>query len=373
MMKFIAKGEVTPLKMEHMFIFIFGICCIAFANATYDACSPVGKVVVLIVYLGLLVGVAPIPMPVFKSKFMQVMFAGLFSGVLDSFIVLEQCKHLRTVEDGQDRDAVMAQTEDQPTEGVRARLMSLMMIAAIIGGLIIWFGEVYAAGTYQNDHRTGLGSAFYIVPPVLIFLSVLGLHANTLKIEVVPNENRKGTKRDIAEFGFFIGLLLYCHNPILCLGALLAYSVTTRQDDQLLEVWKHHTEVNVMLVLLIALLAGEWIVEYLITPTGMGTGSIWPIIPAAIQAVLWGPIYEDPTSPFWIKITTLSTGALLLPTSSLVGVMLFPKLRQWGVYMKYSFGYALLWYLIMRGWIWLTWETPVGNALETWAHVSGHH
>lgn len=131
---------------------------------------------------------APIPMPVFRSRFWQTMFAGLLSGVLDSFIVLEQCKHLRTVEEGQDAEAVMAQENDQETEGERAKLLAIFMLAALVGGLIIWFGEVYAAGLYNNDSRTGVLSALYIVPPVLLFLSILGFHATRIDVAVVPNK-----------------------------------------------------------------------------------------------------------------------------------------------------------------------------------------
>lgn len=366
------ESGFSPIKLEHILVLVFGFSLLAFADEMYKSAGSVGQVIILIIFLGLLIGVAPIPMPVFKSKYWQTMFAGLLSGVLDSYIVLEQCKHLRTVEEDQDRESVMTQTNDQATEGVRAKLLTIFMMAALTGGLIIWFGEVYAAGTYNNDGRTGVLSALYIVPPVLLFLSILGLHASTLQIEVVPNRAAKAGKRDVAEFAVGITALLITHNPLACLGALLVYAVITRQDDQLLDVWKHHTEVNVMLVLLIALAAGGWLVTSVIAPLGLDQGEYLPIIPAGIQAVLWGPLYEDPTVHFWVRIMTLSTGALLLPISSLVGVMLFKSPRQWLLYMKYSFPYALLWYCIMRAWIWLTLESPVGHFLDQWAHSGSH-
>tara|TARA_Y100000310_G_scaffold175693_1_gene175790 strand:- start:45432 stop:46550 length:1119 start_codon:yes stop_codon:yes gene_type:complete len=372
-MEMAAKRELTPLKMEHGLLFVLGVCLIAFGQEVYAGASPVGQVVILIIFLGLLVGIAPLPMPVFKSLFWQTYFAGLLSGVLDSFIVLEQCKRLRTVEKGQTREEVMHQQDNQETEGVRAKLLALFMIAALVGGLVIWFGEVYAAGTYLNDGRTGILSALYIVPPVLVFLAVLGFHATRLPIEVVPNKAAKASMRDVIEFIAGVAALLMTHNPLLCLGGLLVYSVLTRQDEHLLDAWKHHTEVNVMLVLLVALIAGSWIVANVISPLGLDKGEYLPIIPAGVQAVLWGPLYTDPTVHFWMRITTLATGALILPISSLVGVMLFKSLRQWWMYMKYSIPYAILFYLLMRGWIWLTLESPVGHALEQWAHSGGHH
>jgi len=53
--------------------------------------------------------------------------------------------------------------------------------------------------------------------------------------------------------------------------------------------------------------------------------------------------------------------------------MLFKSPKQWVMYCKYSFPYAVLWYVIMRGWIWLTLESPIGVFLETWAHSGGSH
>lgn len=302
------------------------------------------------------------------------MFAGLISGVLDSFIVLEQCKRLRTVERDQDRNEVMQQSRNQTVEGVRATFLALLMMAALIGGLIMWFGEVYAAGVYLNDKRTGILSALYVVPPVLVFLSILGWHASRLPIEIVPNLSAKTTIRDIWEFSAGVIALLVLHNPLICLGGLLVYAVLTRQDDHLLDVWKFHTEVNVMLVLLLALVAGRWLVDTVIAPLGLHEGELAPIIPASVQAVLWGPLYTDASVHFWIRITTLSTGALLFPVSSLVGVMLFRSRRQWLAYIRWSVLYATLWYLLMRSWIWLTLETTLGHFLEHWAqsNLPGH-
>jgi len=366
----IPKRGLTPLKLEHILLFIFGASLLAFGSGIYEEkINSIGKVIVLIIYLGSLVGLAPVPLPVFKKKFWQPVFAGFLSGFLDSYIVLDQCRRLRTVEKGQDREKIMRQKENQAAEGVRAQFLALLMIAAIIGGLILWFGEVYAAGLYINDSRTGIASALFVIPPALIFLLLLGLHASRLPIQVVPNKTVAVSKRDLLEFSAGIVALLLTHNPMLCLGGLLVYAVITRQDDHLLEIWKHHTEVNVMLVLLIALLAGGWLVNDVIKTIGLDNGEFLPIIPAAIQSVLWGPLYEDQSVHFWMRVTTLSTGALLLPISSLVGVMLFKTPKQWLTYMKFSFVYAAIWYGLMRLWIFLALDTPLGEILEQFAHT----
>lgn len=366
--RFVCKGdEVTPLELEHILLAIFGLCCVAFGGKYYEFGS-VPQVIALIIYLTLLVGIAPLPMPTCKSNFSQVVVAGLLSGLLDSFIVLLQCVGLRTKEGGNWPRSGLGETD-----GERAKLLALITISALVGGLIIWFGEVYAAPLYNNDSRTGVLSALYIVPPVMVFLCCLGWHAKGLNISVVPSKKDENGKRNLVEFLVGIAGLLCTHNPVLCGGWLLMYVVLTRQDGHLINAFKHHMEVNVLLVMMIAWIAGPWIMVNLIETTGIGTGTWKPIFPAAFQAVLWGPLYADPTQSFWIKITTLSTGALIFPVSSLVGVLLFRNFQQWLIYMKYSIPYALLWYVIMRVWIWLTLDTPIGAFLEHWAHSGTPH
>lgn len=362
----VSKNGFTSLKLEHILVFIVGVVLFFYRDG-YHHISAVAQVMVLIVYLGSLVAIAPVPLPTFKRKRTQIMFAGLLSGVLDSFIVLLQLLRLRTAEP----DEYGNRTERTEVSGNRAKFFAIATIAALTGGLIIWFGEVYAAGLFINDGRTGLLSALFIVPPALVFLWILGTFAERLDIDVLPNEGKAFSKRDLGEFIAGIALLLLTHNPMLCLAALLVYVVLTSQADHLIEQTKHHTEVNVMLVLLVALIAGGWVVSSVIEPMGLGQGEFLPIIPAGVQAVLWGPLYTDATVHFWIRIATLSTGALLLPISSLVGVMLFSTMRQWLVYMKYSFIFAAVWYGLLRLWIWVAFETPIGEILEQWAHSGG--
>lgn len=55
------KGQLTPLKLEHIFLFMLGVALITFGSSVYDAASAVGQIILLIIYLGLLVGIAPAP------------------------------------------------------------------------------------------------------------------------------------------------------------------------------------------------------------------------------------------------------------------------------------------------------------------------
>lgn len=357
MIRILAKKErhLSPLTLEHILLGVLGVI-LAYFSAEYKEFSAVGQVIMLVAYLGALVGLAPVPMPIRRTHGQQVVQSGLLSGVLDSFIILAQLKKL----------------DVQGSEEEKDTWKSLNMIAAIVGGLIIWFGEVYAAGTFNNDGRTGVLSALYIVPPVLVFLGILSLHANRLRVEVVAAAGQKTSTRDVIEFIVGIALLLYFHNPMTCLGILIAYATLTHQAEHLITAFKHETEVSVVIVLVIALFGGEWLVANAIQPLGVAEGAIAPIIPSAIQAVLWGPLYTDPSQHFWVRIANLSTGALIFPISSLVGVMLFQTRVQWIRYMKISIPYAALWYAIMRGWIWLTLDTPIGHMLERWAHTGQH-
>lgn len=380
MRKMIINGRgFGPVKLEHALIFIMGLACVLTFEEVYrHALSPVGQVMILIVYLGVLVGIAPLPMPAFKSKFGQTFFAGLASGLVDSYIVLEQVKGISTTEEGADDENGGS---FQPVEGARAKFLSLITIAALIGGLIIWFGEVYAAGLYNNDGRTDVRSALFVVPPVLVFLTILGLHAQRLPLQIVTKDEPVGkrTKDYVRKnfryiIGFSVGIigLLLTHNPLLCLGVLLMVAVVIGRAEHALDIVRNHIEVSIMLVLFIALLVSHHMIDFS-KAVGIATGNLAPVIPAMVQAVLWGPIYEDPSVHFWVRLTTLSTGAMILPTSSLVGVMLFKTKEQWLTYIRYSIPYAVLWFLLMHGWVSLTLNTPLGEWLEAWAHVASVH
>lgn len=376
---FISKDGMTVAELQHWLLLILGVFLVGLGGAQYEAMGNVLKVLVLIVYLGALIGVAPVALPIFRITknpiFNQCFWRGLNSAYLDSYIVLEETKELKTCEAGQDLATIAAIEGEQDTgTGERAKLLSVITINAIIGGLVLWFGEVYAAPLYQSHDRTGWLSALYIVPPVLIFLTITSaIAAKYINIQIVETKgHHKGTKRDLVEFAIGIVALLFTHNPLVCLGALMIYSFITRQDHQLLDVIVHKAEINVMIVLFIAMAGGMWLIQNVIAPAGFATGEFAPIIPSGVQAVLWGALYSDPDVTFWIQMTNLSTGALFLPISSLVGVMLFRTWAQWKVYMRYSFAAAGLWYGIMRLWIWATLETPVGEFLDQWAKAGGH-
>lgn len=349
-------------EIIHFLVPLLGLA-LAFSGGVYHELSVPVQILILVIYLTFLVGIAPLPMPVFSNNFWQVLYMGLVSGVLDSFVLLAQVKPMEAVyEDGQKAD-----------ERDRLKLLSLLTLSALIGGLIVWFGEVYAAGLYTNDGRTAVLSALFILPPVLVFLCILGFHAFIMKVSLTNRRVQSVDTRNLREFIAGIVALLVTHDPIVCTGVLFVYVFATRQIDHLLDqVIKNEVEWGVIIVIVLAIAKGSWLVTTVFEPMGLAAGNIAPIIPAGIQAVLWGPLYTDPEVHFWIRLTNLSTGALLLPISSLVGVMLFRRASHWWLYMKYSFPYAVLWFCLMRGWIWLALESSVGRALERFAHSGVH-
>lgn len=344
--------------MLSVLIMILAVCCITSANSYKDWSIP-GQVFVLVMYLTLLVGITQLKMPVFKSNFFQTIYISIVSGVLDSFVLLAQVKKLKTT----------CHSEDE--EIGRMRLFSIYTIGAIIGGLWLWFGEVYAAGLYAGDKRTGALSALFVLPPVLLFSVVLGIIANSHKTQLVkPSTSNKFDWRNTVEFLAGITILLFTHNALLCVGIILLWAWLTNQTSHLFdEVIKNEIEWGVIIVLVIAMLKGEWLVENVFLPLGLATGEFAPIIPSAIQAVLWGPLYNDPSVHFWVRLTNLSVGAGLLPISSLVGVMIFKKMSHWRIYLQYSIPLMFLWFCIMRGWIWLVLNSPAGRFLEHYAQV----
>lgn len=339
--------------MLSMLILALAACC-GFSGDTYERMSTAGQVFVLVIYLTLLVGITKLQMPVFKSNFMQTMYISIVSGVLDSFVLLAQVKKLRTVN-----------KEGKDDEVGRMRIFAIFTIGAIIGGLWLWFGEVYAAGLYASDGRTGVFSALFVLPPVLLFSCMLGLLAEMHGTKLVESVHHKFDLRNVVEFVVGVVLLLTTHNAMICIGVILFYAWLTDQTSHLFdEVMKNEIEWAVIMVLIIAILKGEWLVQNFFLPLGLATGEYAPIVPSAVQAVLWGPLYNDESVHFWIRLTNLSVGAGLLPISSLVGVMIFKKVAHWKIYLQYSMPLMTLWWCIMRGWIWLALESPVGHLLE---------
>lgn len=347
---------LTPPELSHIIFGFLGICFIVYAPGFHDI-HDIGQIMFLVMFLTSAVGLADLPLPAFKSKAGLVWISGLVSGFLDSFIVLLKLKD----------------TETRGSDEAHFRLLCLATISALIMGLYFWFGELYAAPLYYSNGRTGLLSGLFMLPPGLLFLWFLGWQASRLPITIVNNRKVEWNKRRVIEFSAFIALLLWSHNAMLCLGVVLVYSLLRNEMDFMEKIWRKDTEFSVMGVLGIAWLLGPKAME-LAERFSINDGIIGPIMLSAGQALLWSPLYHDPNVNFWVMMANLSTGAMILPTSSLVGVVIFKTRFHWKVYLKISIPNAIVWWCLLQGWIFVVYHVdfcqPLADFFD-WAATAG--
>ncbi len=310
----------------------------------------VQETIVLVVFLGGLMGITRIPFP---SKFMgkpipmmaYPLISGIISGFMDSFLVL----------------LLVGAAELEGDEKSKFKFRAINMIAALIGGLTLYFGEVYMLPLALKYGQREWYSMLPIVPPVFVFLGFLAYLASDIKVRVVgmksmDNANNGHSKKIVTDYGDYIEfavaifILLFAHNALLCLGILLAYSFVTGQGEDLIDVLKTETEVGVMLLLVFAAFVAGPIEPYMAQWSGW-----WAFFPATINGVLTGAIYPV-SGDMWQDALILSTAVLLTPISSLVGVMLFKTWQDWKLYIKFAFPIAIVWFCIAGIWFYGPWQ-----------------
>ena len=274
------------------------------------------------------------------------LISGGISGFMDSFLVLllVGAAHL----EGPERD--------------QFAFKAYNMIAALIGGLTLYFGEVYMRPLALKYGMRDWYSMLPIFPPVLVFLGLLAVLASRLRVRVLGMKSMDDysatghSKKvvcdwgDYVEFGVAIALLLVAHNALLCLGVLLAYAFLTGQGEDLIDVMKTETEMGVMLLLVFAAFVAGPIEPYMAQWSGW-----WAFVPSTVNGVLTGAIF--PTSgDVWFDTHILSTAVLLTPVSSLVGVMLFKTLHDWKRYIKLAVPLAVIWFILCGAWLYGPWR-----------------
>ena len=140
----------------------------------------------------------------------------------------------------------------------------------------------------------------------------------------VESAQSKRKVENIIEFVIGIGIILFTHNPVLALGILFVYAFVSGQGEDLLHVIRTETEMSVMLLLFAAWLIFDQVQPLLEIFTGMH--AIWP---SMVNAVFSGALLPA-GGDVWMEIMMISAGALFLPISSLVGVMLFKTAKEIG-------------------------------------------
>lgn len=340
----------TVWNLETLFLGIVGAAMIWQRDVSHHL-TIVQETIVLVIFLGGLMGITRIPFPsTFAGRPIPLwaypLISGGISGFMDSFLVLLLVGAARLDGSKEDQFAFKAYN----------------MIAALIGGLTLYFGEVYMLPLALKYGMREWYSMLPIVPPVLVFLLLLAFLANRLQVRVLGMKTMDGngnghTKKahadwfDYVEFSIAIVVLLVTHNALLCLGVLLLYSFVTGQGEDLIDVMKTETEVGVMLLLVFAAFVAGPIEPYMATYFP----GWWAFIPSTINGVLTGAIYPA-SGDVWFDAHILSTAVLLTPISSLVGVMLFKTASEWWRYCKMAVPLAIVWFVLCGAWFHGPWR-----------------
>lgn len=332
--------EVHPLRrawnMECWFLGLAGLAMLLRRDLTLQM-SVVQETIVLVVFLGGLIGITRIPFPTrFFGKPIALwaypLISGGLSGFMDSFLVL----------------LLVGAASLEGDEGEQLKFRAYNTLAALIGGLALYFGEVYMLPLALKYGMRSWHSMLPIVPPVLAFLAVLAWLASRLNVRVVGVKSMGGGGRNVwvdwLEFLAAIALLLATHNALLCLGALLVYAFVTGQGENLIDVIKTETEMGVMLLLVFAAFVAGPIEPYMARWSGW-----WAFIPSVVNGVLAGAVFPA-SGDVWFDALILSTAVLVTPVSSLVGVMLFKTMKDWKGYIRLALPLALLWFVLAGAW-----------------------
>jgi len=332
------KGMRREWHLETHFLGLLGVTLIYVSLFLQTDLNVVEDTIVLVIFLGGLLGIAPISLPNMSKKiYLYPIVAGFISAFMDSFLVLLMVVAL-------------------PLSGNKIhqlRFKAYCTIASLIGGLLVYFGEVYALPHYLKYDMHSILDGLPLFLPVTIYLLILGYLTSRLDIQIggVEAHPYEGVDQpyktkimNYVEFVFGILLLLITHNPILCLGVLFVWASVVGQGEDLIGVMKTETEVGVMMLLVIAWLTYEPLQPFFKQFTGFAL-----IIPSMVNAVFTGAM-ATASGDVWFEIVLLSAGALFLPISSLVGVMVFKTINEWVEYAKVSIPLMLLWLAMGLGW-----------------------
>lgn len=311
----------------------------------------------LITFLGIMLSFTRVWQFVPRSlpTWSYVPIAGVASAFMDSFLVLVIIASMSLVE--------------QRT-GDLLRFKAIVMLSALIGGLLTYFGEVYALPIALKYHMREWYSMLWIVPPVVLFLVHLTKIAKTLQVAphcALPEaqssndtesktcvasvhpwerpENRPWMILKLSEFVGFIALLLAFKDPLLLIGIMLFYYSIQGHGMSTFSVWKFESE-EVVLLLLVAI--GVW--AHFIAPVLADLPTVGVFALATLNAVAVAVVYPV-SGNVYFDIYVVSVAVLITPASSLVGLIVFKKPAEWWFYMRHTFGLVLRWAVYMGVWV----------------------
>lgn len=342
-------------SLEAIFAGILGLVLIWFHKMpAFSNMSVLASTIMLVIFLSGLMGIREIPFPnkIFGKQIRNWMYpivGGILSMFMDSFLVLLL--------------VVGAELDGKEVDKIRFR--ALITLAALIGGLGTYFGEVYQLPLALTYNMHEWHSMLPVFPPIILYLTILGILCSRIKVKVgrvvsmgeeydhsvVHKGGHEPTWDDYAVLAVFIAALLVFHNPILVLGLLCVFAYVFGEAENLINVITTKTEVAVMLLLFIALIVSEPLAPYLAQ-----LHPAWLFVGGVVNGVLLGAVYPA-SGDVWWDTTILSTAVQITPISSLVGIIVFRKWRDWIEYMKISLPMALLWFVSCLIWFSLVWPS----------------
>ena len=274
-------------------------------------------------YLMAIVGTKTIYLPVLRTWQMTV-FGGNLSMVTDSFVIILAYKKL------------IANGEEILFKALQ--FLILAMISALSVGAAFYLGEIFALPNYihhglDKDLRAGF-------PMLLSLWPFLGILASATKImaDFLPVAVKKFDPRNTVELVFFVGMLIFTDNVLLCLGIFLLYESNFWGADgpkyvvrNLNEELRHGGFMAFGLIILALGVRmtpmGNWIAE---------STDLQITFFAMISSPLTGALLKaHDLSQFYANLGYLIAGAIMAPWSSLVGVMVL-KPKYWLNYFFWS-------------------------------------
>ncbi|MDP2593471.1 MAG: hypothetical protein Q8P52_02370 [bacterium] len=345
------KAEERKWGLEPLIFLLIGFVLLAYEGSAHSL-DVVSETIILVVFLAGLMGVTRsigIPLGIPLSAIPVV--CGFGSMFMDSFLILLLIS--RTNFEGEILEVLKFKT--------------YCTIAALVGGIGTYFGEVYMLPLCLKYGMREWWCMLPFWPPIAILLSVLAFLCSRLKIVLAATplvrENGGGAHgaarlswQDIGEFCFFIALLLYTKNPILCILSLTLWSCFSGQGDDLIKgVWDVDRAVLGLLVFALLLVHAPAFVLTDWTLALFSKSEGWYVfIPAFANSVLAGALLSA-TGDFWTEALILSTAVQFMPFSSLVGLMVF-KPKEWLSYFKTAFPLMVFWFVLCGTYLFFIWK-----------------
>jgi len=198
--------------------------------------------------------------------------------------------------------------------------------AALTVGLVLFVGEIYSLPFYITNNLATLTSGLPLLPPVTFVCFVLAfIAAKFYPVKMEPVVFDRAQLRALAEFVVGLLLIIFTHSPLFCIGVLIVYAELRRSTTKLIASTLHEFSTGALsalgLIICAVVIHGAGYSVY-IQPYLYG----WVLFFGAIISSPFTGAMAPPVADlyeFYKGLAFLAVGATLLPSSSLVGIMVF--------------------------------------------------